>query len=515
MKITKEYSKSQYVADVEHFSLDDIWDAILDYVMHYGETDFLKVDLFGDLYELGLSIKDKESKKKNGVYYTPKDVSDLMAEYYVEQMVKGANLCDVCAGTGNLIISVLEQFTSRQRKRFLEGGRVFLYDMDPLALKIAAHRIGYLFGYHYMKNLNIIVGDFLDQTVLLPKKSVVISNPPYFKISEIGETWEKTPLLLKSKEYYGIFMEKCIKQAVSCVFITPYSFVGGSKFFELRRLLNKTDSRIFVFDNVPGNIFKGKKHGIFNSNTSNATRAAISIVNTKKALGAVVSPMIRFQTSERSRILSRDVLDGLLNMDYHQVVSDEEPMYRKCFPEDIQPFEDWCRHSDRFESLLSSEPTKYKLDMVTTCRYFTVASKRDLMRDGKYVLYFRDQDSLNYAYALLNASFAYWYWRVYDGAITYPLSLLYNMPINYKELDEHVKEELGIVCDRIGSTEQDHLIYKKNANKMQENVKFTVEQRGELNELMSRVLGVGYVNFDRIHSPVFFGEKFDCNGLDD
>ena len=504
MNITRDYSKEQYIADVNIYSLEELWNAILDYLMNYGETDFLKVDSFGDLYELGLSIKDKESKKKTGVYYTPKDVSDLMTDYYLEQIVNGANLCDVCAGTGNLIISVLMKLTSRQRRRFLGDGRVFLYDLDPLALKIAAHRIGYMFGYQYIKNLNIISGDFLDEAVVLPKKSVVISNPPYFRINDIQPTWEKTPLLLKSKEYYGVFMEKCIKQAVACVFITPYSFVSGTKFFELRKLFNQTDSKIFVFDNVPGNIFNGKKHGVFNSNTSNATRAAISVVNTKKTLGAVVSPMIRFQTDERSRILSRDVLDNLLDMNHYQRVSDEKQAYYKCFPEDIDAFMDWSKYDERFISLLSDESTDYVLDMVTTCRYFTAASKRSLARDGKYVLYFRDQDSMNYAYALLNSSFAYWYWRIYDGAITYPLSLLYSMPINYSVLSRDTKDEIGRVCDEIGSTEPYCLIYKKNANKVQENVKFTVDQRDRLNQLMFNVLDVDYVNFDRIHSPMFF-----------
>ena len=30
---------------------------------------------------------------------------------------------------------------------------------------------------------------------------------------------------------------------------------------------------------------------------------------------------------------------------------------------------------------------------------------------------------------MINSSFAYWWWRIYDGGITYPVSLLNAMPI--------------------------------------------------------------------------------------
>ena len=60
-----------------------------------------------------------------------------------------------------------------------------------------------------------------------------------------------------------------------------------------------------------------------------------------------------------------------------------------------------------FETLLSNKEAKYRLDVPTTCRYFLSATKRELNREGKNTFYFKDELSYNYAYCILNSSFAY------------------------------------------------------------------------------------------------------------
>ena len=61
---------------------------------------------------------------------------------------------------------------------------------------------------------------------------------------------------------------------------------------------------IVSFDNVPGNIFCGRKHGIFNTNTANSVRASITVLKKDDALkGFKVSPLIRFKNEEREKLL--------------------------------------------------------------------------------------------------------------------------------------------------------------------------------------------------------------------
>ena len=106
-------------------------------------------------------------------------------------------------------------------------------------------------------------------------------------------------------------MEKILEENVAGVIITPHSFMGGSTFKVLREEMVEKGGYIFSFDNVPGNIFKGKKYGIFNSNEANSTRAAITIVDPKMK-GYYISPFIRFKTEEREQVLNNDFLDSLL-----------------------------------------------------------------------------------------------------------------------------------------------------------------------------------------------------------
>ena len=49
--------------------------------------------------------------------------------------------------------------------------------------------------------------------------------------------------------------------------------------------MNQYNGEIYSFDNVPGNIFCGRKHGIFNTNTSNSVRAAITVVRKDNSNG--------------------------------------------------------------------------------------------------------------------------------------------------------------------------------------------------------------------------------------
>ena len=75
-------------------------------------------------------------------------------------------------------------------------------------------------------------------------------------------------------------MEKIFYQAEAAVILTPFSFLSAKKFEILRNLMCEIWTGLVIsFDNVPGNIFCGKKNGIFNSNTANSVRAAITVFN--------------------------------------------------------------------------------------------------------------------------------------------------------------------------------------------------------------------------------------------
>ena len=135
-----------------------------------------------------------------------------------------------------------------------------------------------------------------------------------------------------SKELYSAIMEKILTGSNASVIISPYSFLGGSKFYELRKIMNSYNGFIISFDNVPGNIFNGKKHGVFNSNASNSVRASITVTqNNDNKKGYRCSGLIRFKNTERAELLNPTTLETTLS-DY-QIINESHTQYIKCFPQ--------------------------------------------------------------------------------------------------------------------------------------------------------------------------------------
>lgn len=511
------YTIEQYKTDLDNYGLENVWDQLLRYCIDNTPPTILNVDNFGELYEIGLAHTNKIAKKEMGKYFTPPDVAKLMANWL--STLQGENVCDVCCGTGNLILSYLKNLDKKDLYSLLNNKRIFLYDIDSLALKICLYSIGIIYGKEYMKNVTVVDGDFLNRNVVLPANCKVISNPPYYKIKEINNTWKNTDVIEKSKEFYSSIMEKIITQSNASVIITPYSFIGGEKFYPLRKKLNNYNGFIVSFDNVPGSIFSGKKHGIFNSNNTNSVRAAITVVENKAdKKGFKLSPLIRFKNSEKEELLNTITL-GKYVSDTYQIVDDNNKAYYKCFPSLIPLFNNWINKSDEcLRDIVAEEKTKYSICVPNSCRYFTVASVKDLKRTGKNTLYFKNEIDRNLSYCLINSSFAYWHWRLYDGGITYPVGLLLNLPIFFNNLSISEKEKLNEIAKEMQSIEENYLSYKKNAGEMQENIKFPEKYRQQVNEVLLKVIGKELTDkkekitsdiFDVIHANSAFDSTTD------
>lgn len=494
------YSLDDYIKDLETYGLECTWAYICEYVLTYGEnTDFLSVKNFGEMYEIGLAIQDKQQKKENGQYYTPDDVAILMCEWF--DSLEGQKICDVGCGTGKLILTYLDYVGKERAYKLLNEGRLYLFDIDTVALNICVTSILIKYGKELKDKIHEIAGDFMSSKIELPKDCKVISNPPYAAIQKTGRYWSNTRVLNDSRELYSIFMEKIIRDSLSSVIITPYSFISGSKFYSLRTLLNQYNGEIYSFDNVPGNVFCGRKHGIFNTNTSNSVRAAITVVRKNNSDGFRLTPLIRFKSTERKELLQCKMLDSFLSPK-RQKISSTNPMYYKCFKE-LQPLYDCIveKAGGHILAELISNNGKYILSMPNTCRYFTSAISGKMNRSGQITLHFDNEKKYNFVFCLINSSFAYWHWRLFDGGITYPVSLLLNMPVFYNILseDDHVFFN-GIVTEM--SSKADEFIIKKNNVGIQENIKYPRQYRDRINQRFLKILNIKVDNstLDLIHS---------------
>ncbi len=495
------YNAEKYKNHINSFGLETTWAHLLNYLMNNPANDFLKISNFGEMYEEGLAIVDKNDKKKSGQYFTPKDVSDLMATWFKE--LGGENICDVGCGTGNLILSFLEQLNRDQVLNLLENKKIYLYDLDPVALTIAQYSIALEYGIGFLNNINIVNGDFLSDNIYLPDNSKIISNPPYGRLSNTDIF--SSQIAKETKELYAAFMEKIILSGNRSVIITPFSFLGGKKFQTLRMLMNDYNGFIASFDNVPGNIFNGRKHGIFNTNTANSVRAAITVIENKPEInGFRTTPLIRFKNNERELLLKDKNIDGLISNNY-QIITSEFNMYEKNFIQLEDCFNKWKSESTQTMKDLLVQNGKYTIYMPNTCRYFTVGSFRKLDRRGYITLSFNSKEEFNFVYALINSSFVYWWWRIYAGAFTYPKGLLYSVPIFLEKLTDLDKIFFEKIVSEMIEKENEYITTKLNAGKKQENIKFDEYYRNKLNERFLKILNCSnnYSDFVDVHSNHF------------
>lgn len=140
----------------------------------------------------------------------------------------------------------------------------------------------------------------------------------------------------------------------------------------------------------------------------------------------------------------------------------------------------WDSLSEGQETLLdltSSDATTWRLDVASTPRYYISASTRMLDRSSKHVLYFRNETDLNTAYAVLNSSLAYWWWRSVDGGITLSRRALHTMPIPAfaKPLDMALTQALR-------QSDEADVVSKLNAGRQNENVRRSIDLRRRVDE---------------------------------
>lgn len=507
VKKLDKYTLDLYIEDLNNLGLEETWNNICQYVLTYGENkNLIKVDNFGELYEIGLAIQDKIQKKKSGQYYTPDDVASIMSKWLLD--CSEDNVCDVACGTGKLILTYLDLLGKTKAKKLINSGKVYLYDFDKVALSICKTSIIIRYGITKYDVIHDIHCDFLNSQIKLPENAKVISNPPYAKIEKINDCWEKTTVLNDTKEYYSVFMEKIFTQAKSTVIITPFSFISGNKFYSLRKLMSDLGNGFVVsFDNVPGNIFCGRKHGIFNTNTSNSVRAAITVLHRDKVIkGFRISPLIRFKNEERKKLLLSNVLIDTLSNSI-QVVDEHNKTFKKIEKNLNKVYDKWIKESDNtLKTVTSKKKTKFLIDMPNTCRYYTTGSSRKLNRTGSNTLYLKDEENYNFVYCLINSSFAYWWWRIYDGGITYPVGLLSDLPIPTKLLTEEDNKFFKEISNEMKNKEKDYIVTKVNAGIKQENIKFPDTYRKKINQRILKMLDFEIDDsiFDSIHSNKFF-----------
>ena len=206
-------------------------------------------DRLGILYARTVS---NEHKKENGQFFTPPEIAHFMARLS-NQNKEEIKILDPGCGTGILSSSLIEVLVKQNSS--IKVIELVVYETDNDILPYTQATLEYLKKWLKKNKIkfkatletnDFVLGNkecFETMTTLFfePKNTIydiVISNPPYFKISKE----DKRAIVAKSMIWgqpniYSIFMmvaTKLLKEYGELIFITPRSFTSGNYFRAFR-----------------------------------------------------------------------------------------------------------------------------------------------------------------------------------------------------------------------------------------------------------------------------------------
>lgn len=458
------------------------------------------LDDIDELYEYGLAYADKNAKKKLGQYYTPADTAHFMSQILLDETKRlGISLwehtdnttgteknniqriVEPCCGTGRLIMALLSEMADRKIDAWnVVSHHLLLCDVDRTALDIAKACIIVRFApkdaYVSFNDIESNIGDFLLSNININNDDMVIQNPPYGRCD--GKVY-KAYATSELNEMYMLFLEKCSTAGAMCA-ITPYSFVGAARFSKTRKMLDGTcGGTIWSYDIMPACMFCGRKHGIFNTNSSNSVRASITLTSSyNRGKGFVIAPMLRWHADERVDIFdtSLDIVEPYEDNVAEHIGGDNSwaklplglyNVHEFLCREDTQHIGDIAEFASE-----DTDDNKHVLYVPLSLRYYTSAASRHLNRSSMVTLLLSDETERCLVYLALNSSLGYMWWRIYDGGISMTKALLMSIPVPHDNVDI---EKAMQVAHNLMSSESKYINVKMNAGKPNESVKFPMD----------------------------------------
>lgn len=155
-------------------------------------TDGINPDLFGDAYEYLMGMYAANAGKKGGQYFTPADVSELLARLGTIGKTKINKVYDPACGSGSLLLKVEKVLGKDNIERGFYGQEIDLTTYNLCRINMFLHNIEF-------DKFSIVRED----TLLSPQHwddqpfELIVSNPPF------SVPWEgdKNPLLINDPRF--------------------------------------------------------------------------------------------------------------------------------------------------------------------------------------------------------------------------------------------------------------------------------------------------------------------------
>ncbi|MCC7304316.1 type I restriction-modification system subunit M [bacterium] len=170
--------------------LTKLLDAIGD--LKLGEYTDNTIDAFGDTYEYLMAMYASNAGKSGGEYYTPQEVSELLAEITTVGKKEVNKVYDPACGSGSLLLKFAKVLGKENVRQGFYGQEINLTTYNLCRINMFLHDINY-------NNFNIAHGD----TLIDPKHwddepfDAIVSNPPY----SIKWDGDANPLLINDPRF--------------------------------------------------------------------------------------------------------------------------------------------------------------------------------------------------------------------------------------------------------------------------------------------------------------------------
>jgi type I restriction enzyme M protein len=189
--------------------------------LNLGDFTTHEIDAFGDAYEYLMQMYASEAGKSGGEYYTPQEVSELLARITVVGKTEVNKVYDPAVGSGSLLLKFQKVLGPGKVRQGYYGQEINLTTYNLARINMFLHDVPY-------EQFNLAHGD----TLIDPQHwddepfEAIVSNPPY----SINWEGDANPLLINDPRFApaGVLAPKSKADLAFTMHILSWLAVNGT-----------------------------------------------------------------------------------------------------------------------------------------------------------------------------------------------------------------------------------------------------------------------------------------------
>ena len=186
-----------------------------------GNFEDNSIDLFGDAYEYLMQMYASQAGKSGGEYYTPQEVSEMLARITVIGKTSVNKVYDPACGSGSLLLKFAKVLGKENVRQGFYGQEINLTTYNLARINMFLHDVNFA-------NFDIAHGDTLLEPAHWDDEpfEAIVSNPPY----SIKWDGDANPLLINDERFApaGVLAPKSKADLAFTMHILSWLAVNGT-----------------------------------------------------------------------------------------------------------------------------------------------------------------------------------------------------------------------------------------------------------------------------------------------